>query len=121
MKSITQNLSVRYAFISFTTHMMFMLFVAFVGRQPVPLEVANSVTYKMVAQNLLEHRVFSRDFSPPYLWEPYRTPGYPLLISFSMKISGDDKLVLIFAAAAAGIASWVAVQMVILLGGNKMS
>lgn len=41
----------------------------------------DSYTYIAPAENLVRHGAFSRETAPPYVWEPYRTPGYPLLIS----------------------------------------
>jgi hypothetical protein len=120
MSDIVKRLSFRYATISFFSHMLFIFIVTMAGSRLVPLVVGDSVSYKMDAENILDHGAFSRENVPPYLWEPYRTPGYPLLIVFSEGIFGNDKGILLITAAAAGIASWVSVQMAIMLGAGRL-
>lgn len=113
------GLPIRYAMISFLAHVLFILLASVPGWRAAPLVSSDAVTYVMDADNLLQHGVFSREQSPPYLWEPYRTPGYPLILAFSKLTTGSFELTLFFAAITAGLAAWVSVQMSILLGCSR--
>jgi hypothetical protein len=61
-------------------------------------------TYISNAYHLIETGHFTREDAPPYLWEPYRTPGYPLLIALSLSIFGSIVPTLFFNIAFAIIA-----------------
>jgi hypothetical protein len=56
-----------------------------------PLLAPDSPTYIVPARNLLEHRTFSGESAPPYLWEPYRTIGYPALIAATLLVVHDNR------------------------------
>ena len=43
--------------------------------------VPDGPEYVRLADNLARHRVFSRDTSPPYRAELFRTPGYPVFLA----------------------------------------
>ncbi len=86
-----------------------------------PLLEGDALTYIKPAQNLQQFGVFSREDRPPFLWEPYRTPGYPLLIAFSLLTSGQQGYVLYFSAITASLAAFCAVRLAREWGGTRRS
>ncbi len=70
------------------------------------LSNSDEVTYIQDARNILENGVFSREQTPPFLWEPYRTPGLPILIVLSMWLTGTLLLVPVMNVLFAGLAAW---------------
>lgn len=80
-----------------------------------PLVVGDVPSYLIPAENLASTGAFSREDQSPYLWEPYRTPGYPLLIAASIRLFGDFRLTLYLSALAAGAAAWCIVRLAQLL------
>lgn len=114
------RLPFRYAILGFLTHALVILLASVPGWRATPLVSSDAVTYMMDARNILQHGVFSREQAAPYLWEPYRTPGYPLVLAFSILVSGGVELALFFSAAAAGLAAWVAIQMSGMIGCDRV-
>jgi hypothetical protein len=49
-------------------------------QDPAQSVTADSKGYLQLAENLLRHRLFSRDAAPPYTPETIRLPGYPLFL-----------------------------------------
>jgi len=119
--SRTAGLAWRYALISFVTHFIFISLSLIPGWRAESLVVGDSNTYLIPAQNLLQHGVFSRESTPPYLWEPYRTPGYPMLIAISIGLFGNAQWVLYFAAVTGGLAGWAAVRLTEAWKGKRMA
>ncbi|HUI06873.1 MAG TPA: hypothetical protein VL486_07685 [Verrucomicrobiae bacterium] len=66
----------------------------------------DSVWYAELAKNLLNHHRFSRQTEPPYLWEPYRTPGYPVLVALGQMMTGHEWGVLLFNPLFAVLMLW---------------
>jgi len=60
----------------------------------------DSQQYQTLAQNLLDHHVFSLDESPPFTLDVMRTPGYPLLLAALYFLGGHSMLVVALAQAA---------------------
>ncbi len=52
----------------------------------------DSASYHSLAVNILNHGVFSRVSGPPFVYESFRTPGYPLLLSATYALFGDSAL-----------------------------
>jgi hypothetical protein len=117
--SSVARISIQYAILSFSTHILFILISLVPGWRAEPLIHGDTITYVMDAENIIKNGVFSREQSTPFLWEPYRTPGYPLLLAFSKWISGNFTFTLFLAAIMAGLAAWVAVQAAAMLGCNQ--
>jgi hypothetical protein len=111
----------RYALLCFATHFVFITFSLMPGWRTTPLIEGDAVTYVMPAENLLSHGVFSRETQPPYLWEPYRTPGYPLVIAGSIALFGNYQWTLYLAAMTAGIAGGCAVWLTQQWSGNRVA
>ncbi|MGA2821283.1 MAG: glycosyltransferase family 39 protein [Anaerolineales bacterium] len=61
----------------------------------------DSQQYQALAQNLLDHHVFSLEGSPPFMTDVLRTPGYPLLLAALYVLGGHS--VLVVALAQAGL------------------
>jgi hypothetical protein len=83
-----------------------------------PILSPDSPTYIVPARNLLEHRTFSGESAPPYLWEPYRTIGYPALIAATLLVVHDSRFVMFWAALTAALAAWAAVSLTACWGGG---
>jgi hypothetical protein len=66
----------------------------------------DSVWYVSLAKGLLNHHHFSRQTAPPFRWEPYRTPGYPILIALGILITGHEWGALLFTPLFAGLMAW---------------
>ena len=109
----------RYALTSFITHSLFISLSLVPGWRARPLLYSDAKTYARPAHNLVQHGVFSREDAPPYLWEPYRTPGYPLLVSVSVGLFGTERWALFFAAITAGLAALTAVRLTENWGGDR--
>ncbi|GEM_PF-396906 len=50
-------------------------------RNPAAVWHPDSASYHSLAVNMLRHGVFSRSSGPPFNYEAFRTPGYPLLLA----------------------------------------
>ncbi len=61
----------------------------------------DSQQYQALAQNLLDHHVFSLEGSPPFSTDVLRTPGYPLLLAVLYALGAHS--VLVVALAQAGL------------------
>jgi hypothetical protein len=112
------RLAWRYALLAVVTHALFIGVSLQPGIRESPVVSGDSVTYVMSAENLVERGRFSRERTPPFLWEPYRTPGYPAAIAASLWLTGDVKWALFLAALSAGAAAWCAVRLAIAWGGG---
>ncbi|MCA1610777.1 MAG: glycosyltransferase family 39 protein [Acidobacteria bacterium] len=106
-----RRMAARFALLAFGTYLAFLLVVlALSARSGIELYMANdSETYIAPARNILEHGSFSRETHAPYLWEPYRTPGYPLMILAFLAVTGKPTAVL---AAGPLLAAFVAYTLV---------
>ena len=116
-----RDLAWRYALFCFITHFLFVTFSLVPGWRAGPLLSGDSVTYVVPAQHIVHNGVFSRESSPPYLWEPYRTPGYSLMIAASIALFGEYQWVLYVAAITAGLAGWCAVRLTEQWGGGHLA
>lgn len=113
------KISLQYGILSFSTHILFILLSLIPGWRAEPLIHGDTVTYIMDAENILKQGAFSREQATPFLWEPYRTPGYPLLLAFSQQLTGSFTFTLFLAAMLAGMGAWIAVQAAAMLGCNE--
>ena len=46
-----------------------------------PILSKDSAEYAKLAENILQHRLFSLRAQPPFVPETFRTPGYPLFVA----------------------------------------
>ena len=120
-KRTNHYLARRYGIFCFSIHFLFVTMSLVPGWRATPLVVGDAGTYVIPANNLLTHGVFSRETSPPYLWEPYRTPGYPALIALSMVLLGDVQWALYWATITAGLAGWCIVRLTEHWGGDILA
>lgn len=111
----------RYTFVCFATHFIFITLSLIPSWRADSLLIGDSITYLIPAENLLNQGVFSRESAPPYLWEPYRTPGYPLVIAGSIALFGSYQWTLYLAAVTAGVAGGCAVWLTEQWGGNLLA
>jgi hypothetical protein len=58
------------------------------------------------AYRLIESGKFTREAAEPFLWEPYRTPGLPVIIAFSLMIFNSLIPVLFINVLFAGLAAY---------------
>lgn len=63
------------------------------GLDPVAL-TGDSKGYILLAQNLLDHRVFSLADAPPYAPESFRSPGYPVFLAGLFALVGTSTFAL---------------------------
>jgi hypothetical protein len=52
----------------------------------------DSASYHYLALNMFRHGLFRRSSGPPYIYEAFRTPGYPLLLAAVYRVFGDSAL-----------------------------
>lgn len=119
-KLLKNQISIKFATLSFLTHLFFIVVCVLFSSRTFPIITGDSVTYQVDATNILENGAFSRESEAPFLWEPYRTPGYPLLIAYSKVLVGSEFLVMLFAAITAGGAAWAAVKLSEIIGAGKL-
>lgn len=113
------RLARRYALLALCIHALVIGLALWPGLRSTEFLAGDAVTYFVPAQNLVQHHAFSRDSSPPFAWEPNRTPGYPLLMAASMALTGDFRWTLFAAALSAALAAWSAVRLAALWGGGR--
>jgi hypothetical protein len=77
------------------------------------LSIGDQITYIIPAKNLLINNAFSSESIAPFLWEPYRTPGLPLIICLSILLTKSILLVPIFNAFAAGLATYFLCKLIV--------
>ena len=61
-------------------------------RNPAAIWHPDSASYHYVALNMLRHGIFSRSSGPPFVFEAFRTPGYPLVLSAVYVLFRDSAL-----------------------------
>jgi hypothetical protein len=83
-----------------------------------PLVSGDAVTYLVPARSLLATGHFSRESGPDPAWEPYRTPGYPLVLAASLALTGGVAAALFASCATAGLAAWSAARLATEWGGG---
>ncbi len=83
------------------------------------LQVSDEATYVNDANNIIAHGAFSRETSSPYLWEPYRTPGLPLIIVLSLLITNSLIPVLYINVLFAGLAAFFGTKLLQLLSMER--
>src|SRR5690606_16372518 len=78
--------------LTFVTHLLFIVVVLILSsnRSDKLYWKSDTSSYVNLAQNLLDHAVFSRDTTAPFIWEPSRTPGYPLMIAVALEVTGVE-------------------------------
>ncbi len=64
------------------------------NKSMVPSPRYDATEYRVLAQNLLQHGVFSTSPTSPYLPELLRTPGYPLVLALSYLVEPTGYLML---------------------------
>jgi len=62
----------------------------------------DSASYHYLALNMLKEGVFSRSSGPPFVYEVFRTPGYPLMLSGLYALFGNSTLPVILLQVAIG-------------------
>lgn len=110
-----------YALAAFLTHFLFITLSLLPGWREIPLLTGDAHTYLTPARNLLENGAFSREQTSPYLWEPYRTVGYPIFIAGIVRLTGKYEYTLFLAALTAGLAAWSAVRLSEEWGFNRQA
>lgn len=65
----------------------------------------DSISYHSIALNMIRHGAFSRSTGPPFTYESFRTPGYPLVLSALYSLFGNSALSVIVLQAAVATAS----------------
>lgn len=118
MPKFRLNLAVKIAILCFITHTLLISLSLIPNWRRDPVLFSDAISYYRPAVNLVEEGVFSRENAPPYLWEPYRTPGYSILIAGCIWIFGDYRWILYLAAFTAAWAGWCAVRLTELWGGD---
>ncbi len=114
------DVAIRAGILSLTVHAIITLCALHPSWRGQPLLAPDSHTYILPAENMLRAGAFSRETAPPFIWEPYRTIGYPVLIAISEKLFGSVVWVMFFASVTAGVAAWVAIKMVEEWGGGRI-
>jgi 4-amino-4-deoxy-L-arabinose transferase-like glycosyltransferase len=69
-------------------------------RNPAAIWHPDSASYYNIALNMLRHGVFSRSSGPPFVYEAFRTSGYPLMLSGLYPLFGNSALPVIVLQAA---------------------
>lgn len=101
------------------THAIVTVWGLFPENRAMPIVSGDAITYLMPAQNLVQHGLFSRETAHPYLWEPYRTPGYPLVIAGAIRTFGTHEFALLASLFTSVMAAWAAFRFAELLGGGR--
>jgi len=78
----------------------------------------DSTSYHSLAVNILNHGVFSRASGPPFVYESFRSPGYPLVLAAVYRLFGVSELPLMVLQA---ITATGAVALTWLLGRRLFS
>jgi len=116
---VVNRIAIRYALLAFVTHAIVVALSLVPSLRSESLLAGDAITYLMPAENIVHHGSFSREALPPFVWEPYRTPGYPLLIAASIAMFGTHAAVLFVAALTSGLGVWCAVRLTAFLGGTN--
>jgi hypothetical protein len=100
--------------LSFATHLIVVSLVIFLnqGHAQPAYYLSDTGTYVKPAINLIQHGAFSQEDTAPFWWEPYRTPGYPVLIAFSLFVTGQAWPVLLLAPVCAALATYALLALV---------
>lgn len=103
----------RFSYLALTSHLIFVIVVlALSWSHGQSLYCTDDThTYVKPARNLIEAGAFSRENAPPFVWEPYRLPGYPLLIALAFLVTGRGWPVLLLAPLFAALGTYVLVSM----------
>jgi len=109
----------RAALIALAVHALFVSASLVPAWRAEPLLAGDAITYVVPARSILEHGVFSREAAPPFAWEPYRTPGFPLLIALSLLTTGSLVGTLYVACVSAGLGAWSAARLALEWGGSE--
>lgn len=117
----SDRLALRYAIVVGLVHCIVVSCSLVPGWRVISLLDGDAQTYLRPAENLVEHLVFSGAPRPPFFWEPYRTPSYPLLIALSLLLWQGYQWVLYFAAVTAGVAAWCGVKLVQEWNGSRLA
>jgi len=103
----------RLFFWAFISHLIFVLIILTMSSWSgeAPYWVTDTGKYAALAKNLIDVGAFSRESAPPYLWEPYRLPGYPLLIAMALRMTGAEWPVLLLAPFFAAFATYMLINL----------
>lgn len=115
---MNDNVALRYGILAVATHAVVIALSLSPSLRSQPIVSGDAITYIINAENIVHHGTFSREHSPPFLWEPYRTPGYPLAIAGCIAAFGTASAVLFLGAITAGLAAWSAARLTALFGGS---
>lgn len=113
-----RRIAASYALIAMCAHALLIGLSLVPSLRAAPLERGDAITYLMTAENIVKHGSFSRESAAPLVWEPFRTPGYPLLIAASLLLTGTHAAVLFLAAVTSALAAWSAVRLTSVFGGT---
>lgn len=73
------------------------LILVTIGKDTRKLYTFDSIEYVTLAENLINHGIFSQEQSPPLLPDTMRTPGYPLFISAIFLMFGKNlSMIIVF-------------------------
>lgn len=106
-----RRMALVYAAIAAATHLLITLLRVVPVWSDSDLITGDTSTYILSARNLVDVGEFSRESGPPYLWEPYRTPGYPLVLAASIIVFGDHRLAVFLTVLTAAAAAYCGVRL----------
>jgi hypothetical protein len=122
---IFKNVAVRNLILVFICHLIVVSVSLAPGIRGIPLRESllqsDQSTYINNATSLVTVGAFTREESAPYLWEPYRTPGLPLIIALSMLLTGSIIPVLFVNCIFAGIAAYCGTKLLQLYTNNRLT
>lgn len=103
----------RFAWIAFFSHLVFVAMVFSESRRTHASKslFPDSATYIATARNLVDHGAFSREVRSPYFLEPYRTPGYPILVAAAISTTGNPAAVIFLAPVFAALLAYSLVSL----------
>jgi 4-amino-4-deoxy-L-arabinose transferase-like glycosyltransferase len=120
INKLCEGLAWRYGLLAVVIYFLYITSSLIPGWRAEPVLSDDALTYEDNARQLLRSQHFTRELHPPYLWEPYRTPGYPILIALGLLVSGSVNVTLFLAALGGGVAAFAAVFFCSTLGGRKL-
>ncbi len=85
------------------------------------LNQSDQASYIMNGEILASSGEFARDLRFPQIWEPYRTPGLPLIIAIGIKLFHSLIFVLLCNVIATGIITYYGILLLKEFSNNKLA